>query len=110
MRLGWRIRGHVLISRETTTPAQRHYRNGSTPVASPRILNAGDGRETAQARQWNIGFLARETFGACVKIVGFSTFSGTVTARPSAPLPRRHREASPRRRYRPRAIDRDARR
>ena len=47
---------------------------------------------TAHARQWNIGYLCRETFGAGAAIVGFSTYSGHVTALPErgSELPLKH--------------------
>lgn len=57
--------------------------------APPRIAvlahnsHVGDGRATEQSRQWNIGYLARETFGAGAAIMGFSTYSGSVTALPA---------------------------
>ena len=56
--------------------------------APPRVAvlahnsHVGDGRATAHARQWNIGYLCRETFGAGAAIVGFSPYSGHVTALP----------------------------
>ncbi|EGB03503.1 hypothetical protein AURANDRAFT_33989, partial [Aureococcus anophagefferens] len=56
--------------------------------APPRIVvfahnsHVGDGRQTATGSQWNVGYLARETFGAAVRILGFSTFQGAVTAMP----------------------------
>ena len=66
--------------------------------APPRVAvlahnsHVGDGRATAHARQWNIGYLCRETFGAGAAILGFSTYSGHVTALPErgSELPLKH--------------------
>ena len=66
--------------------------------APPRVAvlahnsHVSDGRATAHARQWNIGYLCRETFGAGAAIVGFSTYSGHVTALPErgSELPLKH--------------------
>jgi len=62
--------------------AQLEMVQGQSPRIAVMAHNShlGDGRATAHERQWNIGFLARETFGASVRIVGFSTYDGTVTA------------------------------
>ena len=71
--------------------------------APPRIVvfahnsHVGDARHSATGGQWNVGYLARETFGTAVKILGFSTSQGTVTAMPGgATEPRRLDLAPPR--------------
>ena len=78
----WSIRDQHMSQALLKLKAQLEMVQGQSPRIAVMAHNShlGDGRATAHERQWNIGFLARETFGASVRIVGFSTYDGTVTA------------------------------
>ncbi len=80
----WNLRDHHMF--ETLQALERHLaRDGGEP---PRMVvwahnsHLGDARATAMHDQgeWNVGQLARERWGDQVRLVGFSTYRGTVTA------------------------------
>jgi erythromycin esterase-like protein len=57
----------------------------------------GDARATAMGREgeWNVGQLARERYGQDARLVGFSTYSGTVTAADDWDSPARQKRVRP---------------
>ena len=57
-------------------------RPGARIVVWAHNSHLGDARATDMGRggEWNVGQLAREAYGAAAVLVGFTTFTGTVTA------------------------------
>jgi len=79
----WNLRDRHMT--ETLGQLREHLRrNGSPPrlVVWAHNSHLGDARATemGEAGEWNVGQLARETFGEAVRLVGFTTHTGTVTA------------------------------
>lgn len=68
---------------ETLVALLGHFDQGrDKAVVWAHNSNLGDARATDMARrgEWNVGQLSRELFGDRVYSIGFSTYSGTVTA------------------------------
>lgn len=83
----WNLRDQHML--ETLQALERHL--ALETGASPRIVvwahnsHLGDARATSMRQQgeWNVGQLAREHWGDAVRLMGFSTYHGTVTAAPT---------------------------
>lgn len=79
----WNLRDRHMM--ETLVRLEQYLARGNGP---PKIVvwahnsHVGDARATDRTRygEFNIGQLAREYLGAAVRLVGFTTFDGTVTA------------------------------
>jgi erythromycin esterase-like protein len=68
---------------ETLTALIGHFEQGrSKVVVWAHNSHLGDARATDMSKrgEWNVGQLARELFGDRVYSIGFSTYTGTVTA------------------------------
>jgi erythromycin esterase-like protein len=77
----WNLRDAHMT--ETLAALIGHFDSGQTKVVVwAHNSHLGDARATEMSKrgEWNIGQLARERFGAKVFGIGFSTYSGTVTA------------------------------
>lgn len=79
----WNLRDAHMT--ETLVSLDRHLtRAGRRPkiVVWEHNSHVGDARATdrAGAGEWNVGQLAREKYGADAFLIGFSTYTGTVTA------------------------------
>ena len=83
----WNLRDHHML--ETLQALERHLtrETGRPPrmVVWAHNSHLGDARATAMHPQgeWNVGQLAREHWGDAVRLMGFSTYHGTVTAAPT---------------------------
>ena len=83
----WNLRDSHML--ETLQALERHLAGDSGPP--PRMVvwahnsHLGDARATSMRDQgeWNLGQLARERWGHEVRLVGFCTHHGTVTAAPA---------------------------
>ena len=89
----WNLRDHHMI--ETLQALDRHLaRDSGEP---PRMVvwahnsHLGDARAMAihDQGEWNVGQLARARWGDQVRLVGFSTYRGTLTATPAWDAPAR---------------------
>jgi len=77
----WNLRD--LHMTETLTALIGHFEQGrSKVVVWAHNSHLGDARATDMSKrgEWNVGQLARELFGDRVYSIGFSTYTGTVTA------------------------------
>ena len=79
----WNLRDAHMT--ETLVGLERHLtRAGRKPkiVAWEHNSHVGDARATdrAEAGEWNVGQLTRERYAADAFLIGFSTYTGTVTA------------------------------
>jgi erythromycin esterase-like protein len=77
----WNLRDEHMT--ETLHALVNHFDSGQAKVVVwAHNSHLGDARATAMGErgEWNVGQLARERFGSRVFGIGFSTFSGTVTA------------------------------
>jgi erythromycin esterase-like protein len=77
----WNLRDDHMA--ETLTALKRHFGNGGGKmVVWAHNSHLGDARATEMGRrsEWNVGQLMREKFGSNVFNIGFSTYTGTVTA------------------------------
>lgn len=91
----WNLRDSHMV--ETLQAIERHLSNEGGP--SPRVVvwahnsHLGDARATQMGAvgEWNVGQLARERWGAETRLVGFSTYHGTVTAAHAWDEPARRR-------------------
>ena len=83
----WNLRDRHML--ETLQALEHHL--ASETGAPPRLVvwahnsHLGDARATSLHSQgeWNVGQLAREHWGDAVRLMGFSTYHGTVTAAPT---------------------------
>lgn len=91
----WNLRDHHMA--QTLQALERHLADDTGEP--PRIVvwahnsHLGDARATAMHDQgeWNVGQLVRERWGDQVRLVGFSTYRGTVTAAPAWDAPAQRR-------------------
>jgi erythromycin esterase-like protein len=77
----WNLRDDHMA--ETLTALKRHFGNGGGKmVVWAHNSHLGDARATEMGArgEWNVGQLMREKFGRHVFNIGFSTYTGTVTA------------------------------
>jgi len=79
----WNLRDQHMM--ETFVALSRHLGLRQAPakmVVWAHNSHVGDARATAmgQAGEWNIGQLARQSYGDDCRSIGFTTYSGTVTA------------------------------
>jgi erythromycin esterase-like protein len=79
----WNLRDQHMM--ETFVALSRHLGLRQAPakmVVWAHNSHVGDARATAmgQAGEWNIGQLARQRYGDDCRSIGFTTYSGTVTA------------------------------
>lgn len=77
----WNLRDDHMA--ETLTALKRHFANGGGKmVVWAHNSHLGDARATEMRNcgEWNVGQLMREKFGSNVFNIGFSTYTGTVTA------------------------------
>jgi erythromycin esterase-like protein len=77
----WNLRDEHMT--ETLNALVNHFDSGRTKIVVwAHNSHLGDARATAMSDrgEWNVGQLARERFGNRVFSIGFSTFSGSVTA------------------------------
>jgi len=71
-----------LASPDRILPNASHNRHETKVVVWAHNSHLGDARATrmGQAGEWNLGQLARQKYGRNCVLVGFSTYTGTVTA------------------------------
>src|ERR687892_137519 len=79
----WNLRDQHMA--ETLEALRAHFERQRRPakvVVWEHNSHIGDARATSMGREgeWNVGQLARERHGADAVLVGFSTYTGTVTA------------------------------
>jgi erythromycin esterase-like protein len=80
----WNLRDRHMA--DTLQALERHLsQNADAPakiVLWEHNSHIGDARatEVGQQGEWTVGQLARETYGNAVRLIGFSTYQGTVTA------------------------------
>jgi erythromycin esterase-like protein len=79
----WNLRDRHMVDtlRELLSHLERSQ-PGARVVVWAHNSHLGDARATEMGRrgEWNVGQLAREAFGGAAVLVGFTTFTGTVTA------------------------------
>ena len=82
---------------DTLEALSRHFGEGSRIVVWEHNSHIGDARATDMSRsgEWNVGQLARERFGKSACLVGFSTYTGTVTAATDWNEPAQRRRVRP---------------
>ncbi|MFL5403128.1 MAG: erythromycin esterase family protein [Gemmatimonadales bacterium] len=79
----WNLRdGHMAETLEALMAHLDREQRRSKVVVWEHNSHIGDARATSMGEdgEWNVGQLARERFGAEAILVGFSTYTGTVTA------------------------------
>lgn len=79
----WNLRDQHMM--ETLVALEEHLSRGKSPakmVIWAHNSHIGDARATSMGRsgEWNIGQLVRERYGPECRNIGFTTYSGTVTA------------------------------
>jgi erythromycin esterase-like protein len=79
----WNLRDRHMA--DTLDALLRHFsakRQNARAVVWEHNSHIGDARETEMgaAGEWNVGQLARQAYGGDAVLVGFTTYSGTVTA------------------------------
>jgi erythromycin esterase-like protein len=94
----WNLRDRHMA--ETLDELVAHFdrRTGGTKVVVwEHNSHVGDARATAMGREgeWNVGQLAREQYGREAVLVGFSTYTGTVTAADDWDEPPRRMQVRP---------------
>jgi erythromycin esterase-like protein len=93
----WNLRDAHMT--ETLMALLSHYGQGAraTAVVWAHKSHLGDARATDMARrgEWNVGQLARELLGERVYSIGFSSYSGTVTAAQDWGEPAQQRRVRP---------------
>jgi erythromycin esterase-like protein len=79
----WNLRDtHMMETLEALLAYSRQTGNGGRAVVWAHNSHLGDARATqmGDAGELNLGQLARQAFGAQVRLIGFTTNAGTVTA------------------------------
>lgn len=92
----WNLRDDHMA--ETLTALKRHFGNGGGKIVVwAHNSHLGDARATEMGErgEWNVGQLMREQFGSKVFNIGFSTYTGTVTAARNWGDPAEIRRVSP---------------
>ena len=92
----WNLRDEHMT--ETLAALKQHFgSDGGKMVVWAHNSHLGDARATEMSRrgEWNVGQLMRERFGSRVFNIGFSTYSGTVTAARNWGYPAECRQVRP---------------
>ena len=94
----WNIRDEHMMETLVELLAHLHARQGTAKVVVwAHNSHLGDARATAMNRrgEWNIGQLVRQELGRQSRLVGFTTYTGTVTAAPGWHLPAARKQVRP---------------
>ncbi|MEY4244492.1 MAG: hypothetical protein RLZZ245_2077 [Verrucomicrobiota bacterium] len=94
----WNLRDQHMM--ETLTELIDHlkkHHNGSKVVVWAHNSHLGDARATSMSRrgEWNLGQLVRQKFPEECKSIGFTTYSGTVTAASGWHMPAERKDIIP---------------
>ena len=94
----WNLRDEHMMETLVELMAHLQSRQGSAKVVVwAHNSHLGDARATDMARsgEWNIGQLVRQQFGNQSRLIGFTTFTGTVTAASGWHLPAERKQVRP---------------
>ncbi len=93
----WNLRDNHMASTLERLVFHLERRGRGKTVVWAHNSHVGDARQTSMSSrgEHNLGQLAHQRFGRRVKIVGFTTFDGTVTAASNWDEPARRREVRP---------------
>jgi erythromycin esterase-like protein len=96
--LSWNLRDqHMTETLEALVPHLDRKFGRSKIVVWEHNSHVGDARATELGRggEWTVGQLSRERFGADAVLVGFSTYTGTVTAASDWGVPAERKQVRP---------------
>jgi erythromycin esterase-like protein len=94
----WNLRDEHMMETLVELLAHLQSRQGHAKVVVwAHNSHLGDARATAMGRrgEWNIGQLVRQEFGSHCRLIGFTTYTGTVTAAPGWHLPAGRKQVRP---------------
>jgi len=94
----WNLRDSHMA--ETLDALARHLSRDGAPariVVWEHNSHIGDARatEVGELGEWNVGELARKAYGGDARLIGFSTYEGTVTAASEWDAPAEHKRVRP---------------
>lgn len=94
----WNLRDQHMMETLIELLAYLQSRHGSSKVVVwAHNSHLGDARATEMGRrgEWNLGQLVRQEFGHLSRLIGFSTYGGTVTAASGWHLPAERKQVRP---------------